>query len=169
MEPVDVVMLTKNSEHLLEKCLTSVFENVLVKRLIVVDGSSTDNTLKIMDKFNRKYGNVEILTENGSRATARERGIQAVETDWFMFADSDMILCKDWFKRTEKHIEDDVGAIWGLNIDVIPNVKSRFFLKSLVLGNVSISEAECMIQSFGGKLLKIFGFRRNCMPMRMRT
>ena len=133
MKPVDVVMLTKNSEHLLEKCLTSVFENVLVKRLIVVDGSSTDNTLKIMDKFNRKYGNVEILTENGSRATARERGIQAVETDWFMFADSDMILCKDWFKRTEKHIEEDVGAVWGLNIDVIPNVKSKFFLKLLVL------------------------------------
>jgi len=36
-----------------------------------------------------------------------------------MFADSDVILCKDWFKKAERYIKDDVGAVWGLNIDVI--------------------------------------------------
>jgi glycosyltransferase involved in cell wall biosynthesis len=133
MDPIDVVMLTKNSEHILKECLASIYENVPVKRLIVVDGSSTDNTLKIMNELNEKYGNVKIITENGSRAKARERGIQEVETEWFMFADSDVILCKDWFTKAEKCIADDVGAVWGLNIDVIPSVKSKFFLKSLML------------------------------------
>ena len=133
LEPIDVVMLTKNSEHLLNKCIESIYENVPVKRLIVVDGFSTDNTLKIMKEFNRKYGNVKIITEKGSRAKARERGIEEVKTEWFMFADSDVILCKDWFKKAEKYIDKDVGAVWGLNVDVIPNVKNKLFLKSLAL------------------------------------
>lgn len=50
-----------------------------------------------------------------------------------MFADSDVILCKDWFKKAEKYIDRDVGAVWGLNVDVIPNVKNKLFLKSLAL------------------------------------
>ncbi len=58
MDPIDVVMLTKNSEHILNKCLTSIYENVPVKRLIVVDGSSTDSTLKIMNELNE---NMETL------------------------------------------------------------------------------------------------------------
>jgi glycosyltransferase involved in cell wall biosynthesis len=133
MDPIDVVMLTKNSDDILKECLTSIYENVPVKRLIVVDASSTDNTLKIMNELNEQHGHVEIITENGSRAKARERGIQEVETEWFMFVDSDVILCKDWFKKAEKCIRDDVGAVWGVNIDVIPNVKNRFFIKSLIL------------------------------------
>jgi len=133
MEPIDVVMLTKNSEHLLTECLESIYENVPVRRLIIVDGTSTDNTLRIMEEFNKKYGNIKIITENGSRARAREKGIQEVETAWFMFADSDVILSKDWFKKAEKYIDKDLGAVWGLNIDVIPNVKNKLFLKSLAL------------------------------------
>jgi cellulose synthase/poly-beta-1,6-N-acetylglucosamine synthase-like glycosyltransferase len=87
--------------------------------------------LKIIEKFNRKYRNVKIITEEGSRAKAREIGIKQVETDWFMFVDSDVILCKDWFKKAEKYVDNDVGAIWGLNIDIIPNVKNKLFLESL--------------------------------------
>ena len=133
MEPIDVVMLTKNSEHLLAKCLRSIYENVPVKRLIVVDGFSTDNTLKIMDEFNKKYGNVTIISEKGTRAKAREKGIEKVTTEWFMFVDSDVILCDGWFEKAKKHIDTDLGALWGLNIDVIPNVKNKLFLRSLLL------------------------------------
>jgi glycosyltransferase involved in cell wall biosynthesis len=131
MEPLDVVMLTKNSEHVLKECLESIYANVPVRRLIVIDGSSTDGTLRMMNEFNQKYGNVTIFTENGSRAKARQRGIQEVETEWFMFADSDVILCNDWLSKAEKHIAADVGAVWGLNIDIIPSVNNRVFLKSL--------------------------------------
>ncbi len=133
MEPIDVVMLTKDSEHLLNDCLNSVYENVPVRRLIVVDGHSKDSTLGIIRGFDRKYGNVKIIAEDGSRARARERGIQEVETDLFMFVDSDVILCENWFEKAEEYIDSDVGAVWGLNIDVIPNVKNKFFLKSLAL------------------------------------
>jgi glycosyltransferase involved in cell wall biosynthesis len=129
MQAIDVVVLTKNSEHLLDKCLASIYENVPVKNLIVVDGFSTDGTLKIVNKINEEHGNITVLNENGSRAKAREKGLRQVRTEWFMFVDSDVILSRDWFRQAEKNIKTDVGAIWGMNIDVIPNVKDKRFLK----------------------------------------
>ncbi len=129
MQTIDVVVLTKNSEHLLEKCLTSIYKNVPVNNLIVVDGFSTDRTLKILDRFNEQYGNVKVLSVNGSRARAREKGIKQVETDWFLFADSDIILSRGWFENAAKSMQSDVGAVWGLNIDVIPNLTYKRFVK----------------------------------------
>ena len=106
MGSVDVVLLTKNSEKVLEKCLESVYQNVPVNQLIVVDGYSTDGTLGILDGFNRKYHNVTVTFDKGTRATAREKGIQQVKTDWFMFVDSDVVVCKNWYEKALKHMED---------------------------------------------------------------
>lgn len=133
MDQIDVVMLTKNSEYLLNECLTSIYENVPVKCLIVVDGASTDDTKKIIKKVGRKHGNFKIIIETGSRAKAREKGIQEVKTGWFMFVDSDVILCKNWFKKAKKNMRDNVGAIWGVNVDIIPNRKNKPLLKLLIL------------------------------------
>jgi glycosyltransferase involved in cell wall biosynthesis len=129
MQPIDVVILTKNSEHLLDRCLASIYENVPVKNLIVVDGFSTDRTLKIVNKINEAHGNVTVLNVDGSRAKAREKGLRQVSTEWFMFVDSDVLLSRGWFRKAEKNVKSDVGAVWGVNIDVIPNVKDKRILK----------------------------------------
>ena len=115
-KPVDVVVLTKNSERMLEDCLSSVYENVPVNRLIVVDGCSTDNTLGILSKFQEKYHNVIVVEDQGTRGSARLKGIRLVKTDWFVFVDSDVRLCKDWLKRASRHVKDDVGAVWGIEV-----------------------------------------------------
>ena len=127
MENVDVVILTKNSERWLSRCLESVYENVPVKRLIVIDGYSTDGTLEVLGEFNRAYGNVEVIAQNGSRGEARTRGIREVKTDWFMFVDSDVVLCKDWFKKAKRYAASDVGAVWG--IEVWSTIRSPSMLK----------------------------------------
>ena len=113
---VDVVIITKNSERMLNECLTSVYENVPVSRLIVVDGYSTDKTLSIVSQFQEKHGNVLVIQDKGTRATARQKGINNVKTDWFLFVDSDAVLCKDWFKKAQKHMGENVGAIWGIEV-----------------------------------------------------
>ena len=127
METVDVVLLTKNSQRLLKACLRSVYENVPVNRLIVIDAFSTDDTLRILGDLSREYGNVEIISEIGSRGMARERGIREVETEWFLFVDSDVVLCKNWFEKASSHIREDVGAIWG--VDIPGDAESRLMVK----------------------------------------
>jgi len=125
-------MITKDSDHLLSRCLHSVYRNIPVHKLIIVDGHSKDNTLKILKEFDRRYGNVEIFFDNGNRATARQKGMQEVETKWFAFVDSDIVLCNGWFKRVRRDIRSNVGAIWGLCIDIIKNLRSSLFYRLFI-------------------------------------
>ncbi|MEM2103012.1 MAG: glycosyltransferase family 2 protein [Candidatus Bathyarchaeia archaeon] len=113
---IDVVVLTKNSEAQLERCLGAVYRNVPVNRLIVVDGYSTDKTLSIIKKFSKKHRNVLLIQDNGSRGKARKIGIKNVQTDWFMFVDSDAVLCNGWFEKARNLIDKDVGAVWGIEV-----------------------------------------------------
>jgi len=87
-----------------------------------------------------------------------------------MFADSDVMLCKDWFEKAEKYIKDDVGVVCGLNIDVIPNVKNKLFPKSLAFitrecFNLRGGMHDTLIRRELVKDIRIHG---NCMLMKMR-
>ena len=116
MKPVDVVILTKNSERLLRECIESVYRNVPVNSLIVVDGYSKDATMQIVREFQEKHGNVVFVQDRGTRGSARQKAMNEVKTDWFMFVDSDVVLSENWFVEAEKLIKDDVGAVWGIEI-----------------------------------------------------
>lgn len=116
MERADVVILTKDSEYVLRDCLDSIYKNIPVARLIVVDSHSRDSTLKILDECQGNHGNVKIVEEEGSRGKARETGIREVRSDWFVFVDSDVVLCKDWFLQAVRFVAPDVGAVWGVDI-----------------------------------------------------
>jgi glycosyltransferase involved in cell wall biosynthesis len=113
---VDVVVLTKNSERMLEPCLASVYRNVPVNRLIVVDGYSTDRTLDIVGKFREEHGNVVVVEDAGTRGSARSKGIKLVKTEWFVFVDSDVTLCDNWYGKATGYLNEDVGAVWGIEI-----------------------------------------------------
>lgn len=126
---IDVVLLTKNSQYMLNQCLRSLYLNVPIKNLIVVDGWSTDRTLAILERFNQKYSNIKILQMEGSRAKARTEGIRHVSTEWFMFLDSDVLLSRGWFKKATAELKEGVGAVWGINIDLLPNVTNKWFLR----------------------------------------
>jgi glycosyltransferase involved in cell wall biosynthesis len=124
MESVDVAILTMNSGRMLRECINSVYENIPVKNLIIVDGYSTDTTAVIAKEFQEKYGNVRFIQEKGTRGSARQSAIQLVKSDWFVFVDSDVLLSKNWFAEAQKLIKDDVGAVWGIEIwSVLRNSK----------------------------------------------
>jgi glycosyltransferase involved in cell wall biosynthesis len=117
METVDVVLITFNSDRKLQACLESVYQNVPVATLIAVDGGSTDQTLPILSQFHHRYGNVKIVTDKkGTRATARQKGIENVTADWFIFVDSDVVLCRNWHRKAQEYVSRDVGAIWGIEV-----------------------------------------------------
>lgn len=129
MQTIDVIMITKNSDFMLKSCITSIYETLPVNKLIIVDGGSTDSTLDIIKKLDKKYKTIQVYSLMGSRAQAREFGINQVSTKWFMFVDSDVILSKNWFEKAQKQIKKDTGALWGVNIDVVPGIKDKWFIR----------------------------------------
>jgi len=137
MDKIDVVMLTRNSVRqfkdpsMFETVLESIFENIPVNRLIIIDGYSTDETLNIV----RQYTS-HITQDKRGRGKGREIGIKMVKTGWFAFIDSNVIVGSNWFEKMKESIEPSVGAVHGL---IIPDkywinfYRSMAFLRRLNL------------------------------------
>jgi glycosyltransferase involved in cell wall biosynthesis len=133
VQPIDVIILTKDSQRTLTQCLTSVYNNIPVKNLIIIDNHSTDKTHQILKTFNKKHHNIKTITQNGTRAQARQTGIQHATTPWLLFVDSDVTLSPNWAQKAEQQIQPDTGAIWGLNIDITPNMNNHLLLTTMAI------------------------------------
>lgn len=101
LTPVDVLMLTLDAERYLEKCLDSVYAEIPVNNLIVVDGGSSDNTLSLL----REYPRVEIHVRPDIRTTGKglELALSRAATEWIAFIDSDMELPEGWYEEMSKY------------------------------------------------------------------
>jgi len=120
---VSVIIPTKNSSRVLERCLKSIknqtYKNI---EIIVVDNNSTDNTKEIARKYTDKVFNV------GPERTAQKNfGIKVANGKYLLFIDSDMELSKDVIKECVELSEkdDNIGGI------IIPerSVGNNFWVK----------------------------------------
>jgi len=125
LEKIDTVLLTKNSVFpCLRECLVSVKQNVPVNRFIVVDGGSTDETLKVVEEI---FPEAQIIYDlKGNRATARQIGIKNVETEWFFFIDSDVVLHSNWYGEAAKCVNAKVGAVQGATVQRVQPIYEDF-------------------------------------------
>lgn len=102
-------MLTKDSMRpSLKETVESVFANVPVNRLIVVDGGSVDGTREFLAKRPKV-----LLVDDpaGNKATSRQKGMELVETEVFAFIDSDIVLQRNWFTEALPLLGRGVGAV----------------------------------------------------------
>ena len=67
LESIDVLMLTLDEETFIERCLHSIYREIPVRRLIVCDGGSKDNTIEVLKNFPR----VELHVRPDIRTTAK--------------------------------------------------------------------------------------------------
>lgn len=91
---IDVCICTKNSERTIERCLSSIFAYKPAKsRVIVVDGESNDNTLKLVDKY------PTLIISDGGKGLgmARKLGVEAARGEYIAFIDSDCEIKENWF------------------------------------------------------------------------
>ncbi len=115
MISVGVVIPAYNRAATIGAAIESVLRQTRpADRIVVVDDGSTDETVASVGRFG---DGVEIIRqENAGAAAARQRGAEALDTDWLAFLDSD-----DAYLPThlERHVEaaarlpDDVVWIFG--------------------------------------------------------
>jgi len=101
IESIDVIMLTLDSENFLEKSLYSIYQEIPVRKLIVCDGGSKDNTIKILKKFPRI--DIHIRTDIRTTGKVLEFLFSLTESEWFALIDSDIILTDGWYDEMKKH------------------------------------------------------------------
>lgn len=92
---VTIVIPCKNEEQYIGKTLQSISEQIGVSKLrvIIADANSTDDTLKVIKKHQKRLSNLRIeVIEGGPVAVGRNRGAELVTTPYVLFIDADTEL-----------------------------------------------------------------------------
>ena len=104
---VSVIVPVYNVENYLEKCLTSLVNQTLKDiEIIVVNDGSTDNSQKIIDRYEKKYSNVKAyVKKNGGVSDARNYGINKAKGKYIAFVDGDDYVDEMMYEKMYKKAE----------------------------------------------------------------
>ncbi len=107
---VDVIVRTRNSGVSLKQCLESASRFLPVRKFIVVDNHSSDDTVEIASA----YG-ADIYLENTGLGYATSLGISKAVTENIVFLDSDVLVrdAQFYLKASAILKEKKVGAVVG--------------------------------------------------------
>lgn len=101
---VSFVIAIYNSDRTIGRCLSSILSQDYPKEnyeIIVVDGGSIDDTLKIVSSFAKGNKNISILKNpyklSEGKGMGKDQGVKASKGEIIVFLDGDNILTgKDW-------------------------------------------------------------------------
>lgn len=99
---VSIIVPVYNAEKYLERCMKSILSQSHKnwKAIFVNDGSS-DSSLNILNYYAEKDSRLLIINkENGGASSARNIGIDALQTDYFCFVDADDAIHPEFLRKT---------------------------------------------------------------------
>ncbi len=136
-------IITQNNEKTISQCMNSVLsQSHKFNELVIVDGESKDNTVKIAKTLLRKNKiKYKIIVEHkAGLAEARNIAYRNSNSDYIAFIDSDVVINYDWLKNVEpKFIENDEDAITSVE-SLKVEVKQPFWHKYAFVPSVSTTD-----------------------------
>lgn len=107
-----IILPVYNSEKFLDRTINSVLDQSYSNfELIIIDDKSTDNSLKIANKFQKKDARIRLIAQSKNKgvANARNIGLEKVKGEYILFLDSDDTLPINALKYYKNEI-DKTGA-----------------------------------------------------------
>jgi len=146
MPKVSIIVPVYNVENYIEKCLESLVKQTLEDiEIIIVNDGSTDNSIKVINNYIKKYPQKIIYLEkkNGGLSDARNYGIPYAKGKYIAFLDSDDYVEKNIYQKmyelAEKEnsdfvecdfyweypnkIKEDIGIIYNGKHEMIQNIR----------------------------------------------
>lgn len=159
MSKVSVVVPIFNAGKRLSKCIKSILDQTFTDfELILVNDGSTDNSLQICRKYEKRDRRIILIDKNneGSIAT-RKRGLDLSKSDYVMFVDAD-----DWINKkmievmyleTIKSDTDitvcNMYKALGNGLPIMKKNKSEYFSKDKIYNQEEIKK-ELVVAYFHG-------------------
>ena len=113
-----VIVPIFNAQETLQRCLSALAQSVNKStEIILVNNSSTDNSLTICEDFKQSHPNLRILLlqeDTMGPSAARNTGANLAEGEWLIFTDADCIPSRTWISDYLVHFSDaGLGAVAG--------------------------------------------------------
>ncbi|MEO0400405.1 MAG: TIGR04283 family arsenosugar biosynthesis glycosyltransferase [Pseudomonadota bacterium] len=156
--PLSVVTPTLNSASRLPACLGALTPGAiegLVKDVVVSDGGSDDETIRIAESFG-----AQIIKGEPGRGGQLQGGADAARGAWLLFLHSDTVLSGDWIDaaRDLMSVGEEAVGVFQLRFDapgVLPsavawgaNVRTRLF--SAPYGDQGLLISRALYDEVGG-------------------
>ncbi|MEM2900808.1 MAG: glycosyltransferase [Thermoplasmata archaeon] len=108
-----IVLAVRNEGSVIRRCLDAIYSQTIPSEryeVILVDGWSTDETLRIASE----YPVLILKDDKNGIGSARNIGAKAAKGDILVFTDGDCVPDKDWLENILKPFSDDkVGGAGG--------------------------------------------------------
>lgn len=139
-----IITVVRNAENSIENTILSIInQDYSYIEYIIIDGGSTDNTLKIISKY-EKYIHILISEPDNGIYDAMNKGISQASNDWINFMNAgDEFYNKNTCSRISEYIKSrNCSVFYGdhIAIDEIYNlkkvVKSRKLRKITIPNNI---------------------------------
>lgn len=109
-----VIIPVYNTAKYLPKCFDSVLSQSFDDyEIIVVNDGSTDNSLKIIEKYEKRYKNIiKVVTiKNQGLSVARNTGVKNAKGEYLLFLDSDDYIEKNLLKKLNSITNESVDLV----------------------------------------------------------
>lgn len=118
---VSIIIANFNGEKYLYNCLTSVLATKYKNyELIIIDDGSTDNSLKIIERFRKNDSRIRVLKNeiNLGAAASRNKAIAKSGGEIVVFLDNDTQVTAHWLENlVEPFSDNNVGGTQSLMLD----------------------------------------------------
>ncbi len=109
---ISVCIIVKNAQSTILECLESL---VCFDEIILINNESSDETIALAQKFNAKYGNLQIFNSPFIGFGAlKNLAIKKARNDWILSVDSDEV-CESSMISAIKHINLDNNTIYSFS------------------------------------------------------
>lgn len=133
--PISVIVCAKNEDQNLEQFLPSILKQDYPNfELVLINDSSTDNTLKVMQRFKASHDHVKIVDVKnieafwGNKKYALTLGIKAATHNHLLFTDADcQPVSNQWISEMGKSFSKDHQMVLGYG--AYAKVKNSFLNK----------------------------------------
>ncbi|MEL1240101.1 glycosyltransferase family 2 protein [Flavobacterium flavipallidum] len=138
---LSIIIPVYNTESYLKRCLDSVFSQDLSTNdfeVIVINDGSTDNSLAILEDYERKHENLVLLSqENQGEAVTRNKAIEISKGVYIAFVDSDDAIYDATLLDIVRYIDlYDLDLLY-LNIHLYDE-KGNFINKTNSVGDINV-------------------------------
>jgi cellulose synthase/poly-beta-1,6-N-acetylglucosamine synthase-like glycosyltransferase len=129
-----IIVPTKNEETVIDRCLNSLLNVDYPKnklQILVIDGDSSDSTLKICTRYQEKYPQTfKVISEKGANGKpgALNLALPYATGDIIGVFDADSLLDKEVLKKVSSYFDDkEVMAVQGKTTSV--NERNNFLTR----------------------------------------
>lgn len=122
MEKIDILLATYNGEKFvkeqIESILNQTYENF---NLIISDDASTDNTLNILEEYEKKDTRIKVFKKERNEGLIDnfEFLLKNVTSDYFMFSDQDDIWKKDKIEKSINKLKEESSGLVYTDLEIV--------------------------------------------------